>query len=188
MTAAKRLVLFGFVAVAAVAAGYCTAVDWPLFPPPSGGKVARPPSDFTLPDLDGRKRSLKDWRGQVVLLNFWATWCPPCREEIPLFLDMQRRYGDKGLQIVGVSVDDAAAVVAYARRLKINYPLLLAENEGLDLMASYGNSHGSLPYSVLIGADGAILARKLGAYGRKELESALISAITAAKNLQTIKN
>lgn len=111
---------------------------------------------------------------RIVVLNFWATWCPPCRGEIPGFVRLQQRYGHAGLQIVGVSVDDPAAVAQFWQTMKINYPLLLADDSVYDLMATYGNREAGLPYSVVIRPDGGTAATRLGAYGEKELESLLV--------------
>src|SRR3970282_1500768 len=130
-------------------------------------------TDFALRDLAGNTHSLSSWRGKVVLLNFWATWCPPCREEIPLFIDLQRRYAQQGLQIVGISIDNPEAVARYWQEMKINYPLLIADETTYELMAAYGNRQGGLPYSVLIAADGRIAGGKIGAYHCAELEAAL---------------
>ena len=127
-------------------------------------------TDFRLQDLSGQPRTLADWQGKLVLLNFWATWCPPCRAEIPLFLDVQRRYAGRGLQIVGISVDHPEAVTRFWQEMAIDYPLLLADETTYELMSSYGNRQGGLPYSVLIGPDGRIVATKLGPYHRRELE------------------
>lgn len=127
-------------------------------------------TEFALPDLAGKTRRLADWRGKVVLLNFWATWCPPCRYEIPGFIRLQRRYGDQGLQIVGISIDNPEAVARYWQEMKINYPLLLADDSTFELMSAYGNRPGSLPYSVVIGRDGGIIATRLGVYEEAALE------------------
>jgi peroxiredoxin len=131
-------------------------------------------TDFTLPDLTGKPRSLADWRNKVILLNFWATWCPPCREEIPGFIRLQERYGARGLQIVGISIDNPEAIARFWQEMKINYPLLLADDSVYGLMAAYGNNKGGLPYSVLIGPDGGITATKLGAFEETQLENLLI--------------
>jgi peroxiredoxin len=138
-------------------------------------------TEFSLRDLAGKTHSLADWRGKVVLLNFWATWCPPCRREIPLFIELQQRYAQQGLQVVGISVDNPEAVARYWQEMHINYPLLLADESTYDLMAAYGNRQGSLPYSVLIAADGHIAGVKIGAYGRAELETALKPLFTVSK-------
>jgi peroxiredoxin len=130
--------------------------------------------DFSLPDLAGKPRSLAEWRGKLMLLNFWATWCPPCRGEIPGFVRLQRRYGSEGLQIIGISVDNPEAVARFWQEMKINYPLLLADDSVYDLMAAYGNREAGLPYSVIIRPDGQIAETRLGAYREKDLESLLV--------------
>jgi len=130
-------------------------------------------TDFALRDLAGKTHSLADWRGKLVLINFWATWCPPCRHEIPIFITLQKRYADRGLQIVGISIDDPAAVASYWQEMSINYPLLLADETTYQLMAAYGNRTGGLPFSVLVRPDGAIDSIKLGAYTEEALETSI---------------
>jgi len=129
---------------------------------------------FQLPDLASKSHSLADWSGKLVLLNFWATWCPPCREEIPLFVRFQERFGPRGLQIVGISVDNPEAVARFWQDMKINYPLLLADDSTFQLMAAYGNNSGGLPYSVLIRTDGQVAATRLGAFHERELEKLIM--------------
>jgi peroxiredoxin len=128
---------------------------------------------FELRDLAGKTHRLADYGGKVVLVNFWATWCPPCRHEIPGFIRLQQRYGSQGLQIVGISIDNPEAVARYWQEMKINYPLLLADDTTFGLMAAYGNASGSLPFSVLIRADGGIAATRLGVYEETTLEQSI---------------
>ncbi len=128
---------------------------------------------FTLPDLRGHERSIQDWKGKVRIVNFWATWCPPCREEIPEFIRAQRRYGPKGLQIIGIAVDRTSRVIAFYRARNMNYPVLLGEGAGPELMAKYGDSEGGLPYSIILNRQGHIVARKLGAFTETELNDTL---------------
>lgn len=148
-----------------------------------GDSVSAPVSapEFALRDLAGKTHRLVDYRGKLVLLNFWATWCPPCREEIPLFIDMQRRYQDQGVQILGISVDSPEAVARYWQEMRINYPLLLADEGTYELMAAYGNRSGGLPYSILIGPTGQVAGVKLGAYREAELEKAILATLPAQK-------
>ena len=138
-------------------------------------------TEFALRDLAGKTHSLADYRGKLVLLNFWATWCPPCREEIPLFIDLQKRYQKQGLQVVGISIDNPEAVARYWQEMRINYSLLLADETTYALMAAYGNRSGGLPYSVLIGADGQVAGTKLGAYRQQELETLVKSFVPGSK-------
>lgn len=146
-------------------------------------KIEKPSAakDFALQDLAGKTHTLGEWRGKLVLLNFWATWCPPCRREIPLFIQLQNRYARQGLQIVGIAVDNPEPVARYWQEMRFNYPILLADDRTFDLMSAYGNSDGSLPYSVLIKPDGQVVQAKLGAFEEKELEGLLQPLLTDAK-------
>ncbi len=85
--------------------------------------------NFTLPELDGKKHSLEEWRGKVIVLNFWATWCPPCREEIPLLIALQKERAAEGLQVVSVAIDNKTAVMLYRQSAGINYPVLMGGDE-----------------------------------------------------------
>ena len=126
------------------------------------------PSAFSLQDLSGTKRSLESWKGKVILINFWATWCAPCREEIPLFIELQKKYQAKGFQVVGIALDQADLVTPYAKEIGINYPILLAEMDGMELMMKYGGR--ALPYSVFITREQQVHSRKLGVFKKEELD------------------
>ena len=112
--------------------------------------------EFAAADLSGQLRNIKEWDGKVILLNFWATWCPPCLKEIPDFIELQKTYGEQGLQIIGIAVDDEQAVREYATETGMNYPTMVVESEGVGLAKRYGNGIGALPYSVIINRDGEI--------------------------------
>lgn len=167
----RRVLLFAAVSALAGAAGYFTAQQMRAARHTEVATSA--PVAFTLLDVEGRLHSSGEWKGRLVLLNFWATWCPPCREEIPLLVEAQRRHGGAGLQVIGVAFDSAAEVTTFARGQGINYPLLIGGDQFLAIMGQHGNRSGSLPYSVLLGRDGAIVAQKLGAYKGRELEELL---------------
>ena len=128
---------------------------------------------FSLPDLAGRPQDVSQWDGQVVLLNFWATWCPPCRREIPAFVDLQQRLGAQGLQIVGVAIDQPQLVEEYGDTMGINYPSLVGETDALEVAKAYGNAFGQLPYSVIIGRDGTIENVHRGELKREDAEALL---------------
>ena len=171
MTRARSALGFVIVAALALAAGYWAGLYFkPAAPPVAGEGASGAFVDFSLPDLSGRTRRLEEWRGQPLVLNFWATWCPPCREEIPLLIDAQKRYTPAGVRVVGVALDQPEPVNDYARRFGINYPVLIADDNTLDVMTRYGNVSGALPYTVLIDAEGRVRSVKLGAFQRKELE------------------
>jgi cytochrome c biogenesis protein CcmG/thiol:disulfide interchange protein DsbE len=117
--------------------------------------------DFTLKDVDGNQVSLSAYKGKVVLLNFWATWCGPCKAEIPGFVRLQEKYRDQGLVIVGYSVDDTAEKAkAYAAEYKMNYPILLGEGRE-DVQDAYGPIWG-IPASFIISKDGKVCKKHLG--------------------------
>ena len=128
---------------------------------------------FTLPDLDGRAHTIDEWQGQVILLNFWATWCLPCREEIPVLVDLQKRFVDHGLQIIGIALQQASEVRDFADELDINYPVLVGELEVARITVDYGNSLGALPYTAIIDRAGRIAFVKRGPLTRTEAESVI---------------
>ena len=114
---------------------------------------------FKLKDIEGKTRDIKEWDGQVLMINFWATWCPPCRKEIPAFIELQEKYENKGFKIIGVALDEKQAVIDFTDPMGVNYPLLLAELEGIEITKAYGNRLGVLPYTVFVDRDGKIFHR-----------------------------
>ncbi len=135
----------------------------------SGGLLAA-----RFPDLEGRERAFGEWKGQVLVVNFWATWCAPCREEIPLFVAMEDKYGARGLQIVGLAIDRPDPVRAFARDFGVNYPLLIGGFEAVEIMRPLGNSAGALPFSVIYDRDGQAVLAKLGSFHADDLESKVL--------------
>lgn len=116
---------------------------------------------FSFKDIDGKKVSLSQFKGKVIILDFWATWCVPCKAEIPGFIELQKKYGDRGLQIIGLSVDDPMPTAKkYAAEMKINYPVLLAEGKE-DVLQAY-DPIPSIPVSVVIDREGKIVSRHVG--------------------------
>lgn len=125
--------------------------------------------DLAFRDLAGKEHKLSEWNGKLLLLNFWATWCAPCIHEIPMLVEAQRGSGARGLQVVGVAMDEVAAVTQMSARLQMNYPVMAGGVEVGAAMDSLGDELGALPFSVLIGADGQILDRRSGALTAGEL-------------------
>lgn len=130
-------------------------------------------------DLTGAHKTVGDWHVNVTLVNFWATWCAPCRDEIPLFMSMLERYRERGFRVVGVAIDEVDAVNRFRDELLINYPLLILEKNVNTVMRRYGDGMAILPYSVLVDAQGNITAKKLGAYEHKELDSLVAQTLVA---------
>ncbi len=142
---------------------------------PALSKPGVPAPEFALQTLAGQTLRLSDLRGKAVLLNFWATWCPPCKEEIPWFVELQKQYGPQGLQIVGVAMDDAGhdVIAKFAATMKIDYPVMLGTDQVAD---EYGGVE-SLPTTFYIGRDGKIVSRVFGLTSHKDIEDNIRAAL-----------
>lgn len=153
----------------------------------AGRQIIDPPErsiPFTLPDLEGRPRSLSEWSGKVVVLNFWATWCPPCKKEIPALIELMETLGERGLQVVGIAIDEREAVADFIDTFGVEYPILIGGTEAIALAHAYGNGFGALPYTVIIAPDGRVVFAKAGEVTADEVREAvagLLPAQTAAK-------
>jgi peroxiredoxin len=142
--------------------------------PAAAAAISRPASDFERPDLDGHVVRLRSYRGKLVLLSFWATWCEPCRDEAPRFSSWQQQYGARGLQVIGISIDDdAAAAAEFARRLHLVYPIVVGDAR---LAESFGGVLG-LPLAFLIDPQGRIIARYRGEPDLARMEAELRAAL-----------
>lgn len=135
--------------------------------------LGHPRPDFTLRDASGANISAGDFDGQVLLLNFWASWCAPCVEEMPMLAALQRDHADRGLRIVGIALDDPGRAQAFARELAPGYPLLFGMADAMQVGRRYGNRSGMLPYSVLVDRRGIVRWTHLGALSRETLEARL---------------
>jgi len=125
------------------------------------------------PDTDGRVRRLLDWRGSVLLCNFWATWCAPCREEVPMLVAAKQQWGASGFEVVGIGIDSADKIREFSKTYQVNYPVLIADGSALELLRRLGNRSGGLPYSVVVDRTGSIVRRHLGAMTAPDLRSVL---------------
>jgi thiol-disulfide isomerase/thioredoxin len=128
----------------------------------------RPNLEFR--DLDGKAHRLSEWDGKLLLLNFWATWCTPCLKEIPLLVEAQRAHGARGLQIVGIAMDDAEPVRRFAERLRMNYPIMIGQAEIARAMDELGDPLGAFPFTVVITPEGRIVDRISGDLSAEELK------------------
>lgn len=150
---------------------------WRTEPAPAGREATAALFAASFPDAEGRLQSLAQWRGRPLLVNFWATWCPPCVEEMPELQRVRDAYLARGVEVIGIGIDNAARIAAFRDRHRLTLPLLVAGVGGSELNRSLGNAGGALPYTVLIDADGRIRERHLGqvrpAQLRRWLESTL---------------
>lgn len=110
----------------------------------------------TLADSTGQPRSLKEWKGKILIVNFWASWCGPCVKEMPELSALQDSFNDHRIQIIGVGIDSIANIAAFAGKHRISYPLYSAENDGIQLSRDFGNKMGVLPFTVLLAPDGTV--------------------------------
>ena len=130
-------------------------------------------SDFSLSDVNGEQRSLSEWQGKVIALNFWATWCEPCRHEIPAFVELQEQYATDGLQFVGIALHTADEIKDFITEFNVNYPSLVGNNEVIALGKKLGNDIGALPYTVIIDRDGKIAFTRRGPLLKVEAEEVI---------------
>jgi peroxiredoxin len=180
----RKIVAFaGMVLVVAVLLAAAIYRKGHSFTPPAGISQGHPAPDFTLTDTQGHPFTLSQLHGKIVVLNFWATWCPPCKDEIPWFVDLQKQYGAQGLQVVGVSMDDPSDrndVIKFAKEAGVNYPVVLGQQSVADL---YGGIE-YLPTTFYIGRDGVVVERVFGQPGsRDEVEKAVKLALAAKPTL-----
>lgn len=123
----------------------------------------------SFPDVNGRVRRLLDWRGTVLLCNFWATWCAPCREEVPMLVAARQQWAARGFEVVGIGIDSVDKIREFTKTYQVNYPVLVGDASALALLRKLGNSSGGLPYSVLLDRAGTIVDRHLGALTAPDL-------------------
>src|SRR5437016_4339345 len=147
--------------------------------------AGKPAPDFTLQSLDGKNIQLSSFRGKAVLLNFWATWCGPCKIEMPWFVELQKEYGPQGFQIVGVAMDDSSTedITKFVREMGINYPVLLGKEE---VGQSYGGVN-ALPTSFFIDRDGKLVAREFGLQSRSVFVDHIKEALNQGQPVQAQK-
>lgn len=133
---------------------------------------------FQYADLDGELRRSTEWYDQILVLNFWATWCPPCRKETPMFVDLQAQYQAAQVQFVGIAVDDPEQVRTFADTYGVNYPVLLGDLTAMRLARQLGNRFEALPYTLVAGPGGKVVFRQQGEVHRETLEPILQQLIT----------
>lgn len=125
--------------------------------------------DFKMPDSSGQERSIKEWQGKILIINFWATWCPPCMKEMPAFEAMQQEFGNKGVQFIGIALDDPEPVKEFINKKKITYPILIGQDSGTKIAHDLGNVINTVPFTVIFDKKGQLLKRQMGTLDREQL-------------------
>jgi thiol-disulfide isomerase/thioredoxin len=195
----SSILVNGVIAVIAAAAGYAiyTGVIAKRADSPEPASVSEPAAntaeaaaepaipqvlpEFTLEDAEGARRSIRSWTGKSMVVNFWATWCAPCRREIPLLKEMQKTHGQSGFQVVGVAVDFRDDVLKYAKEIGMDYPILIGEQDGLDAVVKFGMGSLGFPFTVFTDNQQRIIATHVGELNKAQSE-VLISTVTRVNN------
>ncbi|MBD9361376.1 TlpA family protein disulfide reductase [Methylomonas fluvii] len=171
----KIILIVAAIAFIALAAGLFARQ---YFAVPEAGK-STPQINFSLPDLADTPQSVTQWQGKILIINFWATWCPPCLKEIPEFIKLQDEYKDKGVQFVGIAIEDKQPVEDYLKRIKINYPVLIGGEGATMLAQQLGNVINTVPFTVIINQQGQIVHHQLGELTREKVLEVIAPLLTA---------
>jgi thiol-disulfide isomerase/thioredoxin len=166
----RRTLIVAGVAALALSLGTATAL---LHSDRSAARDGSAVLGIVLPDAQGHEQALTQWRGKVLVVNFWATWCAPCREEMPRFVAAQSRDGPKGVQFVGIAVDDPDKVRAFASDIGLNYPALIGGYGAIALSKTLGNELSALPFTIVVDRQGRVAHTQLGPLTAARLDDLL---------------
>ena len=177
MSRGRQALIAGFVAILFAAAGIFFYKWHSADAPPSPEVAGRMVLGASLLGLDNRPQPFEQWRGKVLVVNFWATWCAPCREEIPGFIQFQEQYRARGVQIVGVAIDQKERVAPYAKDMGMNYPVVLGGLETLEFARLLGNQRSVLPYTLAVDRGGKVIFSQVGVLKPEKLAALLAAAL-----------
>ncbi len=169
----KQAALVILIGLLALAGGI--ALRYSLYPSPS--TEASPLPAFALPDLAGKTHPIAEWQGTIRVINFWASWCSSCREEMPDLVAVQEQYKAQGVQVIGIAVEDRDPAATYLESIKVNYPMLIAGDQGMALSAQLGNLAEAIPFTVVVDRRGVIRNRYLGKFSKPKLAKIIDSMI-----------
>ena len=161
----KIKLMFLLVALMAVVAGFKLQQN---SQPAKVAEAVTESLSFSFPDINGQQQAVEQWRGKILVINFWATWCGPCLKEIPEFIQWQQAYQDQNVQFVGLAVDDQQSVADYLKTIHINYPILIAGDAGSQLSHQLGNLINAVPFSLIVNAQGQIIHRQFGELSKEK--------------------
>ena len=159
-------------AIALVAGAYVATMTRPTEPQLTDDGVAQLFAT-RLADSNGKQQTIAQWQGKTLVINFWATWCPPCRDEMPEFSRLHTKYADNGVQFVGIAIDTADNVSRFSQQHAVSYPLLIGGTQGTELSRQLGNASLALPYTVVVGPAGDARLARLGRVAERELDALL---------------
>lgn len=174
----KTVVILVVVAMLAAAGGYFAAMTFVGYTSPGQGLIGQYRPDFSHQDINGNAVSAADFDDKVLLVNFWATWCAPCVEEMPMLSELQAEWSSRGLQVIGIALDDPGRAAGFAKDMGLAYPVLFGGADVVITGKRYGNDTGMLPFSVLIDRKGAIRWTHLGALDFEDLHQEIKSLIS----------
>jgi thiol-disulfide isomerase/thioredoxin len=142
---------------------------WQQRQKPLQAQQAIPLPEFSLPDLAGTLHPISEWHGKILIINFWATWCPPCLKEIPEFIQLQTEYSGQNVQFIGIAIDEAELVADYLSFVDINYPILIAESDGAKLSQQLGNTVSAIPFTAIVNQQQQIIFYHPGELSKQRL-------------------
>jgi thiol-disulfide isomerase/thioredoxin len=171
MSQARQLLILVVIALLAGAGGYLAYRSTGMLPDQAGRTAGKMP-EFVLPDLTGSERTGSEWSGRARLVNFWATWCPPCVREIPLLIELQEEYGPR-LAVIGIAIDDVEAVQDYAAKSQFNYPVLVGQQDAVALGNQVLADWIGLPFTAFVDESGDIVRVHVGELHRDQAEKYL---------------
>jgi thiol-disulfide isomerase/thioredoxin len=165
----KKTLLIIVIAVVMLAAGF--AVQKAITKLKKADQIQL--TEFSLPDTTGKQHAMSEWQGKLRVINFWATWCPPCREELPALVELQKQYVPKNVQFLGIAIDDAEPVTEFLSKMAINYPMLIAGQGGIELAYSLGNFASAIPFTIIVDKENNVVFHHSGELSKAQLQEAI---------------
>ena len=161
-------------------------IAWQQSQKPLQAQQAIPLPEFSLPDLSGTLHPISEWHRKILIINFWATWCPPCLKEIPEFIQLQTEYAGQNVQFIGIAIDEAELVADYLSFIDINYPILIAESGGAKLAQQLGNTVSAIPFTAIVSQQQQIIFYHPGELSKQRLTELIEPLLSSQPYLNTL--